>query len=76
MDIADVRDRCHRDKTAFQAGAHRQQPLIAGQIARWPAARDLHNIEMRLDYRQSPLRLELRYAAIQLLPPADFLDEL
>ena len=54
----------------------RQQPLIAGQIARWPAARDLHNIEMRLDYRQSPLRLELRYAAIQLLPPADFLDEL
>lgn len=54
----------------------RAQPLLAGQLARWPDARNLHNIELRLDYRQVPLRLELRYAATQRQPTWDALDEL
>jgi hypothetical protein len=51
-------------------------PLVATMAARWPFARDMQDIELRLDLRHPSPRLEIRYQAAQL--PADvwIMDEL
>ena len=39
-------------------------PLIGLMIARWPYAREIQNIELRLDCRASSPRLDMRYEAV------------
>ena len=44
--------------------------------ARWPFARDLHDIELKLDFRSGAPRLDIRYEAAQGLPGVWRMDEL
>lgn len=40
-------------------------PLLATATARWPAARNLHDVELKLDFRYRAPRLEIRYEGLQ-----------
>ena len=42
--------------------------LVATMTARWPYARELHDIELRLDCRSAVPRLDIRYEGTQALP--------
>ena len=44
------------------------RPLGAVMTARWPFARELHDVELKLDFRGAVPRLDIRYAATQALP--------
>ena len=44
------------------------RPLVAVMTARWPFARELHDVELQLDFRGPVPRLDIRYAATQALP--------
>ena len=52
------------------------RPLLATMSARWPFARELHDIELRLDCRQAIPRLDIRYDAAQNHSGWDGGDEL
>ena len=49
----------HQDADALR-------PLIATLTARWPFARELHDVELKLDCRSAVPRLEIRYEAAQI----------
>jgi len=51
-------------------------PLIATRRARWPFANELHDVELMLDLRSRPPRLDIRYAGRPVLPDAGTMDEL
>ena len=51
-------------------------PLIASMSARWPYARGLHDIELRLDCGSATPRLDIRYEATQNLPDPGQMNEL
>lgn len=44
------------------------RPLVATLTARWPYARELHDVELKLDYRYQAPRLDVRYEETQALP--------
>ncbi|NLB65173.1 MAG: hypothetical protein GX803_01715 [Lentisphaerae bacterium] len=84
----DLRDLKTWKKEALETAAHasrriqenkaadQREPLVAIMFARWSNARDLQDIELRLDMRAQVPRLDIRYRAA--LPPVaseDF-DEL
>jgi hypothetical protein len=48
--------------------ADRARPLVSTMTARWPCARDLHDVELKLDCRAAVPRLDIRYEAMQTLP--------
>lgn len=52
------------------------KPLVATMSARWPYARELHDIELRLDLRPAVPRLDLRYEAAQAVAGWGGRDEL
>ncbi len=52
------------------------KPLVATMSARWPYARELHDIELRLDLRPAVPRLDLRYDAAQAVAGWGGRDEL
>jgi len=56
--------------------ADRTEPLVGMMIARWPYARDLHDVELRLDLRPRLPRLGIRYQAARLPAGPDGMDEL
>jgi len=43
-------------------------PLVAMMAERWPFARDLHDIELMLDFRSRVPRLDIRYVGRQAVP--------
>ena len=51
-------------------------PLLATLTARWPFAREIQHVELRLDLRHSVPRLEVRYEAAAPSVPAWGMDEL
>lgn len=56
--------------------ADRSSPLIATLTARWPFARELHDIELKLDCRTAAPRLDIRYEGMQGLPEGWDVNEL
>ena len=40
-----------------------REPLVAWMNARWPAAQELHDVELTLDFRGHAPRLDVRYDA-------------
>ena len=56
--------------------ADRSRPLIASMTARWPFARELHDIELKLDCRTTTPRLDIRYEGMQGVPEGWELNEL
>ena len=65
-----------RDTIRRHEDADRSSPLVATMTARWPFARDLHDIELKLDFRSGAPRLDIRYEAAQGLPGVWRMDEL
>lgn len=65
-----------RRKIRERKEADAARPLLATMSARWPFARELHDIELRLDCRQSVPRLEIRYDAAPNLSGQGGGDEL
>lgn len=68
-------------KQARQDIHHHQQadaraPLVAVMIARWPFARELHDIDLRLDLRSQVPRLDIRYRAARPALDTVGVDEL
>ncbi len=59
-----------------QRSADASEPLVAVRAARWPFARDIHDIDLRLDLRYATPRLDIRYESAQTLPVAGQMDEL
>lgn len=59
-----------------QRQADASAPLIAVLSARWPHAREVHDIELRLDFRYGTPRLDIRYQAAGFLPEFRHMDEL
>ena len=56
--------------------ADSSRPLVATMTARWPFARGLHDIEIKLDFRSAAPRLDIRYEGTQTLPDFWQIDEL
>jgi hypothetical protein len=56
--------------------ADRSRPLVATLSARWPFARELHDIELKLDGRSAAPQLDIRYEAAQGLPDVWQMNEL
>lgn len=56
--------------------ADRTRPLVATMTARWPFARELQDIELKLDCRSAAPRLEIRYEGAQGIPPDWGMNEL
>ncbi|HAL92926.1 MAG TPA: hypothetical protein DCM68_07885 [Verrucomicrobia bacterium] len=52
------------------------RPLVATMTARWPYAREIHDIELRLDFRAAVPRLDIRYEGSPALPGIWRMDEL
>ena len=48
--------------------ADHSRPLVATMVARWPFARGLQDVELRLDLRHALPRLEIRYERTQDVP--------
>lgn len=48
--------------------ADAREPLVAWMNARWPAAQDLHDVELTLDFRGRAPRLDVRYDATRGAP--------
>ncbi len=71
-DLRDLRDwkqealanaaHSRQDLQKHQA-ANQTRPLLATMTASWPAARQLHDVELKLDLRYRTPRLEIRYEA-------------
>lgn len=59
--------RSRQDIRKFQE-ADAAQPLVATMTARWSFAREMHDIELKLDCRQAVPRLDIRYEGAQALP--------
>lgn len=57
---AQTRQDIQKNQAADQA-----RPLLATMTARWPAARNLHDVELKLDFRYRSPRLDIRYEALQ-----------
>lgn len=57
-----------RNGIAQNRAADAARPLVAVMTARWPFARELHDVELKLDFRGAVPRLDIRYAATQALP--------
>ena len=56
-----------RDIRKFEA-ADMSRPLVATMTARWSFAREMHDVELRLDFRQTVPRLDIRYEGAPSLP--------
>jgi hypothetical protein len=56
--------------------ADRSSPLISAMTARWPFARELHDIELKLDCRSAAPRLDIRYEGTLGLPESWQMNEL
>lgn len=56
--------------------ADQTHPLVATMTARWPFARELHAIELKLDGRGAVPQLDVRYEAAQGRPDLWSMDEL
>ncbi len=65
-----------RDTIRRHEDADRASPLVATMTARWPFARDLHDIELKLDFRSGAPRLDIRYEAMPGLSGVWGMDEL
>jgi len=50
--------------------ADSSHPLVSTMAERWPFARDLHDIELMLDFRSRVPRLDIRYEGRLVLPEA------
>ena len=48
--------------------ADAREPLVAWMNARWPAAQELHDVELTLDFRGRAPRLDVRYDATRGAP--------
>lgn len=59
-----------------QRAADAKTPLVSTMSARWPAARGLHDIELRLDFRYRDPLLDIRYGASTEMPGFPEFDEL
>lgn len=59
--------RSRQDIRKFQE-ADAAHPLIATMTARWSFAREMHDIELQLDCRQTVPSLDIRYEGSQVLP--------
>jgi hypothetical protein len=51
-------------------------PLTVRRTARWPHARQWHDVELSVDYRYSPPLLDIRYRTVRPLSGEDGMDEL
>ena len=71
-------DLAARSRKGIQA--HREadaaQPLVASMSARWPDARGIHDVHLRLDLRGAVPRLDVRYESVRSLPHFRRMDEL
>ena len=56
--------------------ADQRAPLIATMTARWTSARDLHDIELRLECRAAVPRLDVFYGATRAAPDKSEMSEL
>ena len=58
-------DRAGQSRKSIQErrDADVRAPLIAEMTARWPFARELHDVELKLDFRAAVPRLDVRYDA-------------
>jgi len=58
-------DRANESRKDIQESqaADARAPLVATMTARWPYARELHDIELVLDFRAAVPRLDIRYEA-------------
>lgn len=63
-------DRAAQSRKGIQdhQAADAVRPLVATITARWPYARELHDIELRLDFRAAVPRLDIRYEGSPALP--------
>jgi hypothetical protein len=63
-------DRAAQSRQSIQQrqAADSTHPLVATMTVRWPYARELHDIELRLDCRAAVPRLDIRYEGTQALP--------
>ena len=60
-------DRASESRKGIQErqDADARVPLVATMTARWPYARELHDVELALDFRAAVPRLDIRYEATQ-----------
>lgn len=65
-----------RQRIQDHQAADAARPLVATMTARWPHARNLHDIEIKLDFRFSQPRLDIRYEGIRTLAELWQMDEL
>ena len=58
-------DRANESRKGIQErqDADARAPLVATMTARWPDARELHDVELVLDFRSAVPRLDIRYEA-------------
>ena len=58
-------DRANESRKDIQErqDADARAPLVATMTARWPDARELHDVELALDFRAAVPRLDIRYEA-------------
>ena len=58
-------DRANESRKGIQESqaADARAPLVATMTARWPYARELHDVELTLDFRSAVPRLDVRYEA-------------
>jgi hypothetical protein len=56
--------------------ADADNPLVATLAARWPDAKELHDVELRLDMRSTEPHLDIRYTGRPVLPEAGAMNEL
>ena len=70
-------DRANESRKGIQErqAADARAPLVATMTARWPYARELHDVELALDFRAAVPRLDIRYEAT-LGPPNGRSNEL
>lgn len=57
-----------RKGIAERRAADARAPLVAVMTARWPAAQELHDVELTLDFRGRVPRLDVRYDATRGAP--------